>query len=178
MRLVVEVRRHAQHDLLGDHLHARRQVHLALRQRRLRPAGRAAEELVEPLARHRQTLAVVEVAHVQAERAVRLQVEQVLEDQIAVARFAVRRQPHHLVFARVHLEAGVVGEGRIQQAERVRKPQFVGQVDPVAAADPARRGRPFPDAVDGEDRRLFERRREERAGGVRLVMLEKDVAAR
>ena len=43
---------------------------------------------------------------------------------------------------------------------------------PAPAAD--RRRRPLADAVDGEDRRLVERRRIERARGVRQVVLGKE----
>ena len=125
---------------------------------------------------HRQPLAVVEVRHVHAERAVVLQVDQVLEDQVGVLRLAVGGQAHELVFAGVDLEAGVVGEGRVEQAERVREPELVRQLDPVAPADAEAGGRPLADAVEREDRRLLERRREERAGGVRLVVLGEDEA--
>ena len=43
---------------------------------------------------------------------------------------------------------------------------------------PNRRRGPFADAVDRENRRLLERRREERAGGVRLVVLGEDESRR
>ena len=72
----------------------------------LRLPRRAAEEPVELPRGHRQPLAVVEVAHVHAERAVFLQVDQVLEDQVLVDRLAVGGQAHHLVFAAVDAEAG------------------------------------------------------------------------
>lgn len=44
------------------------------------------------------------------------------------------------------------------------------QLDAVAATDPNRRRRPFADTVEGQDRRLLERGRKVRAGGVRLVV--------
>ena len=98
-------------------------------------AGRPAEQRVEPGARHRQPLAVVEVVHVQPEAAVGLQVDQMLVDRIPVDGPAVRRKAHQLVFAAVDLEPAVVGERRVQQAERVRKREVVGQRDAVAAPD-------------------------------------------
>ena len=53
-----------QHDLLGDRLDRRGEVHLALRQIAISAAARrAAEQRVEPLVGHRQPGAVVEVAH-------------------------------------------------------------------------------------------------------------------
>ena len=59
-------------------LDAGRQIHVPLLERRLRLARRPAEQLVEPLVRHRQALAVVEVLHVQPEAAVGLEIDQVL----------------------------------------------------------------------------------------------------
>ena len=49
--------------------------------------------------------------------------------------------------------------------------QLLEQLDLVAVSDPERRRRPLAHTVDGEDRRLLERRGEERARGVRFVML-------
>ncbi len=91
-RFCVHVPGHPQQDLFGDDLDRRGQIHFALGEQCLRAAGRAAEELVEPLRRHRQALAVVEVRHVHAERAVVLQVDEFFENQIDVAR-ARRRGP-------------------------------------------------------------------------------------
>ena len=173
-RLGVDVPGHPQHDLLGDGLDRGGEVHVALGQQRLGLARRTAEEPVELLRGHRQSLAVIEVRHVHAERAVVLQVDQLFEDQVDVPRLAVRGQAHQLVFARVDLEAAVVGEGRVEHARRVRKVELVREVDAVArAAAVAGRG-PFADAVDGEDRRLFEGRGEESAGRVRFVVLGED----
>ncbi len=66
-------------------------------------------------------VAVVEVVHVEAKGAVVLQVEQLIEDQVDVFRLAVGGQPHQLVLAGVDPEAGVIGKGRVQQAQRVRE---------------------------------------------------------
>ena len=109
---------------------------------------------------------------VQPERAVGLEVDQVVEDQLGVLRLAVGREPHHLVFAGVDLEAGVVGEGRIEQPERMREVQSpCASRDRLPRPNADRRGRPLADAVHREDHRLVERRRKERAGRVALVML-------
>ena len=51
-----------------------------------------------------------------------------LEDQVLVDRPAIRGQPHQLVLAAVDLEATVVGECRIEQAERVRELDLVESV--------------------------------------------------
>ena len=50
-----------------------------------------------------------------------MNLDDMIPDRLNVARLAVRREAHHLVLARVNLEAGVVGERRIEHPERVRK---------------------------------------------------------
>ena len=95
-------------------------------------------------------------------------------------RLAVRRHAHDLVLAVVHLEAEEGGEGRVEQAERVREARLLEQLDAVLSAPspqvalptPSVAGGPLADAVDGQDRRLLERRAEEGAGGVRQVVLD------
>ena len=109
------------HDFFGDRLDARRQVHVLLLEHRLRCAGRAAEQVVEPAIGHRQPLAVVEVLHVEPEAAVGLQVEELLQDQVVIDRPAIGGQAHQLVFAAVYLEATIIRECRIEQAQRVRE---------------------------------------------------------
>jgi hypothetical protein len=59
------------------------------------------------------------------EGAVLAQVDQLLEDRICVLRVAVGGGPHHLVLGGVHLEAEVVGEGAVEQPERVREADVV-----------------------------------------------------
>ena len=173
-RLRVHVARRPQHRLLGDRLNGRRDVHLPLRDRRLGLPRRPAEERVELVRRHPQPLAVLEVRHVQAERSVRLQIDQVVPDALDVLRLAVRRQPHQLVLAGVDLEAGEVGEGGVQQPERMREADLVRQLDAVAVPDAVRRRGPLPDPVQRQNGRLVERRRKERTGRVRLVVLRED----
>ena len=120
-RRAVHVAAAAQHDLVGHRLDRRGEIHLALGERGVRIARRAAEQRVELRRGHGEALAVVEVPHVHAERSVVAQVDQVLEDAIEEARLAVRREPHHLVLGAVHLEAGVVRERGVEQAERMRE---------------------------------------------------------
>ena len=79
--LAMQLPADAQHDLLGHRLDARGQIHVPLLDGRLRPPRRAAEQVVELPAGHRQALAVVEVLHVQPEAAVGLEVDEVLVDQ-------------------------------------------------------------------------------------------------
>src|SRR5262245_9979539 len=94
-----------------------------------------------------------------------------LVDQIDVLWLAIGSQTHDLVFAGVDLEARIVGEGGIEQAERVGPLKLLVDLDVVPAPDAHRCGCPLADAVDREDGRFLERRRKERARGVRLVML-------
>ncbi len=167
----VEVAGAAHHHLLGHLLDGGGDVHVALRQLGVGPTRRAAEQGVEPRWGHRQAVCVRDVAQVESKRPVGLEVHQVLADRLRVHRLAVGGESHELVLAGVDLEAAVVGERGVEQAERVREPQLGVEADPVAAPDALRRGRPLPDAVEGEDRRLLERRGEERARGVGLVVL-------
>ena len=176
--LAVHVARHPQHDLLGHLLHGGREVHLALGERRLGPPRGPAEQLVEGPVGHGEPVQVVEVAHVELERPVVAHLDQAIEDALGVARLSVGREAHHLVLAGVDLEAGVVGERRVEHAERVRVVQLGQQAQVLAAPDAVRGGRPLADPVHGQHGRLGERRREERARGMRLVMLrEEDLAA-
>ena len=64
-----------------------------------------------------QTGGIVEVGLVEPEAAVGPQVDQMLEDPVRIARYAVGGQAHQLVLAMVHREAAVVGERRVEQAE-------------------------------------------------------------
>ncbi len=173
--LFVDMTGHAEQNLLGHGLDRRRQIHLALGQRRLRPPRRAAEQPLELPRRHGQPLAVIEVGHVHAERAVRLQIDQLVPDQVGVLGLAVGGQSHQLVFARIDAKATEIREGRIEQTGRVREVQFVGECNPVAAAVPVAGRGPLAHAIHGQDRRLVERRWEERAGRMRFVVLRKDV---
>src|SRR5437016_4897001 len=83
----------------------------------------------------------------------------------------VRGQAHHLVFPRVDLEAGVVGERRVQETERVWKWNLPERQELVALAEPRRRRRPLTNSVHTQDRRRIERRGIEGGRGVRLVVL-------
>ena len=75
----VGVPRHPQHDVLGHRLDGRCQVLVALGDGLRRMAGRAAEQLVKPGRGHGQARTIIEVGHVQAERAVGFQVQQLQE---------------------------------------------------------------------------------------------------
>ena len=71
---------------------------------------------------HLQPFAIPEIGHVHPEGAVRFEVDQMVSDQICVNGRPVRGQSHQLVLAGVDPEPRVVGEGGIEQPQRVRKP--------------------------------------------------------
>ena len=52
------------------------------------------------------------------------QINQMLKNPLDIFRLAIRRQTHQLVLTGIDLEPGVIGEGGIQQAERVREINF------------------------------------------------------
>ena len=160
-----------EHHLLGDRLDRRGQVHFALGERRFGLARRRAEQRIEARVGHRQPGAVVEVVQVQPEGAIVLDVDELLLDDVEILRLAVGREPHHLVFARVDLEAGVVGEGGIEQTERVREVDLADHLQAVAVSQRQRRRGPFADTVHRQHGRALERRREEGAGGMAQVVL-------
>ncbi len=155
-RLAPHVPGHAQHDLFGDLLNRRRDVHVALGQFRFRLARRRAEKCVELLRGHGQALAIIEIGHVHAKRAVVFQIDQVLQNVIDVRRLPIGREAHELVFARVDAEAAIISERRIQQAERVREIEFVRQADFIPAPDSITRRRPFAHAIERQHGGLFE----------------------
>ena len=169
--LLGEAARHPQHRLIQHRLDRGRDVHVERRQQLVRASHRLAEQFGEPVVGHGETGAIVEIGHVEPERAVRLQVDQIVENELCVFRLAIGRQPHHLVFAGIDLEAGVVGGGRIQQAERMREMNFLKDLQLAAVADRGRGRRPFADAVHGQHRRALERRGVERRGGMAEMML-------
>src|SRR5215213_1091491 len=67
--------RHSQHRFFSHDLNAGREIHVFLRELSLGLARWSTEELVETLARHRQTRAVVEIFRVQPERSVFTEIE-------------------------------------------------------------------------------------------------------
>ncbi len=163
------VSRHPQDDFLGDLLDRGRQIHFALRDRAFRIARRPAEKLVKFGARHRQPLAIIEILHVHRQRPVGLEVDEFVENNVDIFRFAVGREAHELVFAGIDPKAGEIGERAVKQAERMRKFAASCSISILIAPADADAGRvPFAHAVHRQNGRLVERRREKRAGGVRL----------
>src|SRR4030095_6654137 len=167
----------AEDYLFTDNLYGRGQVHVLLSKHAIRFARRPPEEIMKFVRGHRQTLAVVEVVHVEPEGAIIGDPDDFLENHIDVLRRAIRRQAHQLVFAGIDLEARVVGEGRVEHSQRVREMQLVGEGKSVSATDTDRACRPFANGVQREDSRLFEGGGEESACRMGFVMPGKTEAA-
>ncbi len=160
-----------EHRLFDNLLHRGRQVHFASRDLRFPLAWRSAKQVVEALVGHALTVEIAEVARIETKRAVVQHVDQLLADQIGVLGFAVGRQAHQLVLARVDLEAAIVGKCAIQKSQRVGVANLLEQLDLASFAVAERASGPLAHAVDGQDRRFLERRGVEATGGVCHVML-------
>ena len=142
---------------------------MVLRHRIVGPARRT-EEGGESRAGHGLALEETEIVQIQPERAVGLEVEEVLLNLSGEAGRTIGREAHEFVFAGVHPKTGVMGEGRVKQAERMGETLFTEQFQPVVlAAAEGGRG-PLADAVEREDGGAGERRGEKRAGSMRFVM--------
>ena len=89
---------------------------------------------------------------------------------VDVARFAVRREPHHLVLGVVDVESEVRREGAVPESKRVREANLFEQLDCRAFGAAVRRGGPLTDGVHREDRRFVETGKEVGRSRVREVM--------
>ena len=87
-------------------------------------------------------------------------------------RVAVRRKPHHLSLVAVLRKAEPLRDRRVVDAERVWERHALEHLEVVVAADGEHRRREVAEAVHRQDRRLIERRDEEGARDVRLVVLD------
>ena len=145
----------------------------SMRDLRFRIAPLAAEQLLEGGVCRRLAVEIAEERGVEPVRAVLAQIDQPIEDQIGVARLAIGRQPHQLVLAGIDLEPAVIGDGAVEQAERMRVMDLPQRRHGAVVAGGDCRRRPFADPVCDNDRRLAERRGVERGSGVRQVVIDK-----
>ena len=100
-RQLVSVTRRPEHDLFGDFLDGRGDIHFTLRERALHRSRRATKELVHLLRGHDLFVAIAEVGHVHPERAVRSQVEELVTHEGGIFGLAIRRETHQLVLAAI-----------------------------------------------------------------------------
>ena len=171
-----EAFRHAPHDDLGHILDRGGEIHVVLGEQLIGASHRQAEQRSEAVIGHAQAGAIVEIGKIETERTVLLHVDQLVENRLREARPAIRRKAHDLVLAGIDLEPGVIGEGGIEQAERMRKLDLAIERDGPAASHARRCRRPLADPVHGQDRRFREWRRIEGARRMALVMFGKKQA--
>ena len=162
---------HGKNHIFQHILNGSGQVHLTLGQQLLRRACRTVEQSIELGIGHAQPGAIIEIVHVQLEAAVRLNIDQVVFDHGGEPRLAIGRKPHHLVLAGIHLEAGIVGERRIEQAKRMGKVDLLQHVQLMAMANGQGGGGPFAHPVHGQDGGLMEGGGEEGTRRMTLVVL-------
>ena len=176
--LLREAARQPQHGFIQYRLDRGSDIHVERRQQLIGRAHRLAEQLGKAFVGHGEAGAIIEIGEIEAERAVRLQIDQVVEDELCVFRLAIGREPHHLVFAGVDLEAGVIGRGRIQEAQRMREMDLLENLELAAVAGRGRCRGPLADAVHGEYGRILERRGIEGRGRVaQMVLAEQQLGA-
>jgi hypothetical protein len=124
--------------------------------------------------RRRLAVEITEERRVEAVGAVLAQIDQPVEDEVDVARLAVGGQPHQLVLAGIDLEPAMVGEGAVQETERMRVVDLPQRRDAAVVAGGERRRGPFADTVGDDDGRLAKRRGVKRRGGVRQVVIDEE----
>jgi len=73
---------------------------------------------------HREPRTIAKIIHVQPERPIRFQIDQMFVYQIGIRRLAVRSQTHDLILTGVDLESCVIGKRGIEQSKRVGKRQL------------------------------------------------------
>ena len=73
-------------------------------------------------------LAVIEISHIHPEGSVTSQIDQARVDLLCINRLPVRGQTHHFVFTGVHTETEIIGEGTVQETQRVRGAQAATRV--------------------------------------------------
>ena len=168
--LTGEAARQPQHRFVEHRLNGGGNIHVERGQQLIGRAHRLAEQFCKPFIRHGEAGAIIEIGHVEPERSIRLQIDEVIENELRVFRLAVRREPHHLIFAGVDLEAGEVGHGRIKQTKRMRKVNLLEDLKTVALTQSGRCRRPFTDTIHGENHGLVERRRIEGRGRMAQMM--------
>ncbi len=155
--LPVETVAEPEHDVLKHVLERTGNVHLLPGHFGLWLSWRAIKESVEPAVGHREAGTVIEVVHVQPERAVVLDVYQIVQYLLCVQRAAVGCKSHDLVLAGIYPEPGVIGKRGIQKSQRVGESHLPQRCYGVVSARPCGGRCPFPDTVHTQYGRFIER---------------------
>jgi len=127
------------------------------------------EEFLHFLPCHREPVLVGKVFHVEGETPVFFYINEAAH-LVSVPRLSVWGETHHLVFGAIYLEAEVVGEGRVEEAERIGEADFLREAELRSFPIPDGCRRPFTHPVDRDDRGIWEARAEVRRGGMGFVV--------
>ena len=161
---------HFQNHLFSHGLDGAGQVHVELGDLRFGLTRPPSEEGIEVAIGHSQAGAVVEVAHVELIAAIVGDVDQMSFYQLDISGLTIGGQPHQFVFAAVDLEAAVVGEGGVEQAEGVGEADLLEQRDVAAFTEHDRGGGPLAHTIHDQNEGAIKRRGVEGRGGVGEVV--------
>ena len=164
--------RQAQQGLLQDELRAGGKIGVLGPQLAVRLPRRAEGFQVAP-AVHPHAARVVEVAAIESEGSVRLDLQQPAH-LVGVAGAAVGGQPHDLVLVIVDPETQVGRHGAVEQPEGMREMDLLDKAERASLPSSDRRGSPLSDPVHGQDCSLFERGEEVGRSGMGEMMLPED----
>jgi len=170
--------------VLVSNLRRARDIALAIFQRRRRIARRpqqcrqriapqpsAGRDAVLDLVVGAFARGVPEVAQVEREGAVVLQLDDLLH-RLDVARLAIRRETHHLVFVAVVRKADELRHRLVEHAERMGKVDAAVDGDRTALAQPPGGGGKIAEAIDRNRHGLVVRRHQEGRGQVAEMVLD------
>jgi len=146
----------AEHDLFGDLLDRGGEIHVELAELGLTLAGWPAEELVKLPPGHAEAAVILEIAQIEPEAAVRLDVDQMAADRIGINRLPIGSQAHQLVLPGVDFESAEIGKCGIKEPERMRKVEFLEQLDPVSPTNSDTGGGPLAHPVHRQNSSLLE----------------------
>ena len=104
---------------------------------------------------------MIEVLHIEPEGTVCVEVHQVVVNSPDVPGFPKWGKGHQLVCTGVDLEPCIVGNGGIQEPERVWKGYFTEGGEGAVLTEPGRHGTPLSSPIHTEHRGRAERRRVE-----------------
>ena len=118
-----------------------------------------------------------EIIHVQRKRTVVVLLHR-LPDFVDVARRPIRCHAHYFVLAFVHLKAEKRCKRAVEQPDRMRKLNLLGQLDLGAASHAASGRQPLADTINGQNRRFLKRRTKKRARRMRKMVLRERTRSR
>ena len=130
-RFAMQMLSHREQDHFGNALNGCSKILFAIRDRRFWSSRRATKQLAEFRRRHSCSIQIREIVLVQSKRTVRLNIDHLIQNCIFVNRFAIRSEPHQFAFTAVDSKTTKRCERGVQQPERVRKPNLIGQLNSI-----------------------------------------------